>query len=105
MTVERLLPRTALALLAALAGCETFETGYFQGKVNQVTQTQVNRRYGPPHHTAHPSPDREVWTYFDRGSGTSGYAGSGRPHVCREYRLGFDPEGILRDWELASCAR
>lgn len=93
-----------VVLLAGL-GCETFETGYFKDKVNRATHQQVVNRYGAPHKTDRPSPDHEVWTYFDRGSSLGGYAGYGRPQPCAEYHLGFDNEGLLRDWEVVDCGR
>ena len=61
---------SAVLLMTAVA-CETFETGYFEDKVHRATQDIVKHRYGPPHKVQNPGPDREVWTYFDRGSGMS----------------------------------
>lgn len=95
----------SVVLLVSATACETFETSYFEDKVNRATHQQVVSRYGPPHQVQNPSPDREVWTYFDRGSGMSGYTGYGRVQPCSEYHLGFDPDGILREWEVVSCPR
>ena len=71
---------SAVLLMTAVA-CETFETGYFEDKVHRATQDIVKHRYGPPHKVQNPGPDREVWTYFDRGSGMSGFSGYGRGPV------------------------
>ncbi len=93
-----------IVLLSATA-CGTLETGYFESKVNSATHQQVVNRYGPPHKVDNPAPDRERWTYFDRGSGMSGYSGYGRVNPCSEYHLTFDRDGVLRDWERLTCAR
>lgn len=89
----------------SVTACGTLETGYFEGKVNRATHQQVVNRYGPPHKVDNPAPDRERWTYFDRGSGMSGYSGYGRVNPCSEYHLTFDREGVLREWERVTCNR
>ncbi len=94
-----------IVLTLNVTACETLETGYFEGRVNTATHQQVVNRYGPPHKVDNPAPDRERWTYFDRGSGMSGYSGYGRVNPCSEYHLTFDREGILRNWERMTCAR
>ncbi|MGQ0811167.1 MAG: hypothetical protein ACT4OO_08065 [Nitrospiraceae bacterium] len=90
-------------LALAIAGCGHFETGYFQGKVNEATQEMVARRYGPPHSAETLSDGRTVWTYFDRGSGTASYSGTVRKTMCRAYKLTFDDHNILRDWNQLEC--
>lgn len=97
--------RCCLVLGLVFCGaCGEFETGYFQSKVNQVTQDEVAKRYGAPH-KQEPQPDgRVLWTYFVRGSGTSGYSGYAREEYCRAYQLIFDQQGMLRDWHDQDCA-
>jgi hypothetical protein len=84
--------------------CGEFETGYFQSKVNQVTQEEVIKRYGAPHQQDKQTDGRALWTYYVRGSGTSGYSGYARAEYCRAYLLTFDQQGILRDWREQDCA-
>lgn len=84
--------------------CGEFETGYFQSKVNQVTQDEVAKRYGMPHKQETQPDGRSLWTYFVRGSGTSGYSGYARAEYCRAYLLTFDQQGMLRDWHDQDCA-
>ncbi len=96
--------RIAILVLAVVSGCGEFETGYFQSKVNQVTQEEVAKRYGAPH-TQERQPDGHfLWTYYTRGSGTSGYSGYARAEYCRAYLLTFDQQGVLRDWHDRDCA-
>lgn len=97
--------RGCLVLAFVVCGaCGEFETGYFQSKVNQVTQDDVAKRYGAPH-TVDTQPDgRSLWTYYVRGSGTSGYSGTARASYCRAYRLTFDDRKVLRDWQEENCA-
>jgi len=95
---------TAILVLAVLSGCGEFETGYFQSKVNQVTQEEVAKRYGTPHKQEKQPDGRSLWTYYVRGSGTSGYSGYARAEYCRAYLLTFDQQGMLRDWHDQDCA-
>ena len=96
--------RIAILVLAVVSGCGEFETGYFQSKVNQVTQEEVAKRYGTPHKQEKQPDGRSQWTYFVRGSGTSGYSGYARAEYCRAYLLTFDQQGMLRDWHDQDCA-
>lgn len=84
--------------------CSEFETGYYQGRVNEATQEVVAGRYGVPHDRREISGGRTVWTYFDRGSGTSGYTGYAQSRYCRAYVLTFDEQGVLRDWQQEDCS-
>lgn len=90
--------------LVFCGACGEFETGYFQSKVNQVTQDEVAKRYGVPHKQEKQPDGRSLWTYYVRGSGTSGYSGYARAEYCRAYLLTFDQEGMLRDWHDQDCA-
>ncbi|OQW33897.1 MAG: hypothetical protein A4E19_19190 [Nitrospira sp. SG-bin1] len=89
--------------LAVLSACGQIETGYFQSKVDQVTQDVVARRYGTPHRVDKLSDGRSVWTYFDRGSGTTGYGGYAPSSRCWAYVLTFDQTEVLRDWRQQDC--
>ncbi|MFO0774235.1 MAG: hypothetical protein U0172_06195 [Nitrospiraceae bacterium] len=93
-----------IGVLLTVGGCGAFETGYFEGKERQVTKDVVQQRYGPPHRVSTPSPDRETWTYFDRGSSVGGFAGHGRAQPCTAYRLNFDLDGVLQEWARADCS-
>jgi hypothetical protein len=90
--------------LVVLFACSQFETGYFQSKVDQVTQDVVAGRYGAPHKVDTLPEGRSVWTYYDRGSGTAGYGSYARPSRCKAYLLTFDQSGVLRDWKQQDCA-
>jgi hypothetical protein len=97
--------RSGLVLVLAFCGaCGEFETGYFQSKVNQVAQDEVAKRYGMPHKQEKQPDGHSLWTYFVRGSGTSGYSGYARTEYCRAYLLTFDQQGMLRDWHDQDCA-
>lgn len=97
--------RSGLVLGLVFSGaCGEFETGYFQSKVNQVTQDEVARRYGMPHKQEKQPDGYSLWTYFVRGSGTSGYSGYARTEYCRAYLLTFDQQGMLREWHDRDCA-
>jgi hypothetical protein len=92
----------AVVLMGSVA-CAEFETGYFQGHVNEATAQAVAGRYGPPHKVERGEGSQTVWTYFDRGSATSGYAGTARSTYCRAYVLTFDRQEILRGWQQLEC--
>lgn len=76
---------------------------YFQDAVNEATQEMVAKRYGSPHQTQSRSDGAEVWTYFERGSGTAGFGGQVRGGGCRAYVLTFDKQSVLRHWEQQPC--
>lgn len=99
--IFRGLPALALGVLSACGG---FQTGYFQGQVNQATQEIVFKRYGAPHKLEKLPDGGSIWTYFDRGSGTSGYSGYVRTSYCRAYIMTFDQTEVLRDWKQEDCA-
>lgn len=92
-----------VAMGTALA-CSELGMGYFQEGVNRVNQDNVAKRYGTPHRLEKLQDGRTVWTYFDRGSGTSGYSGFARSTYCRAYILTFDQNEVLRDWQQQDCA-
>lgn len=92
-----------VALGPALA-CSEFGAGYFQNEVNKANQVNVAARYGAPHKIEKLQDGRTVWTYFDRGSGTSGYSGYARSSYCRAYILTFDQNEVLREWQEQDCA-
>lgn len=96
---RRLLPVALVALFA----CSEFETGYFQHRVDQVTRDVVANRYGAPHKVDKLSEGRSVWTYFDRGSSTTGYGNYASRSRCKAYVLTFDHAEILRDWKQQDC--
>ena len=86
-----------------LGSCVGRETGHFQQLVNEATSDMVSKRYGLPHKVEQRDDQRTVWTYFERGSATAGYAGTARSSFCRAYVLTFDREGILRDLQQQKC--
>lgn len=90
-------------ILAAIVSCGYIETGYFQDKVNQVTQDVVLEHYGVPHDQRSLANGGAVWTYYERRSATAGYAGSARGASCRAYVLTFDAQNVLREWKQETC--
>lgn len=84
-------------------GCSEYETQYFKNNVNEATADRVAKRYGSPHKLVRNEEGGMVWTYFDRGSGTSSYAGYATSRYCRAYVLTFDRDEILRDWKQEEC--
>jgi hypothetical protein len=96
--------RVLSVVCVALSACSEFETAYFQNKVDHVTQNVVAGQYGMPHKEERLPAGGSVWTYYDRGSGTVGYAGSAGANKCKAYLLTFDQSGVLRDWKQQDCA-
>lgn len=92
-----------LTLLLGPVSCDLRGGAYFQDKVNEATQEKVAKRYGYPHKTEALQNGGEVWTYYDRGSGTASYTGYATSTYCRAYVLTFDKEGVLRDWAQQQC--
>ena len=88
-----------LLVLSACSG----SSKYFQDAVNETTQDMVGKRYGSPHKTQSASDGGEIWTYFERGSGTAGFGGQVRGGGCRAYVLTFDKQTVLRRWEQQPC--
>lgn len=99
-TVQQLVLICALGVGSA---CSEFETQYFKDHVDEVTAERVAKRYGPPHKVEQHEGHQTVWTYFERGSATSSYAGTARLSFCRAYVLTFDREGVLRGWQQLDC--
>lgn len=93
-----------LAIVVALTGCGELEGRYYQGGVNQATEESVAKHYGAPHSHERMPDGRSIWTYYDRGSGTSGYSGFARASYCQAYILTFDQNEILRDWRQRDCS-
>ena len=58
-----------LLVLSACSG----SSKYFHDAVNEATQEMVGKRYGSPHKTQAATGGGEIWTYFERGSGTAGF--------------------------------
>lgn len=102
----RLSPTKQLSLVLfgfVILSCGVVETHYFHDHVGQATQEQVAGRYGSPHEVAPLEGGGEAWIYYDRGSATTGYAGSAGSTYCRAYLLSFDRLGILRAWNEQRC--
>lgn len=89
-------------VLLVLSACSG-SSKYFQDAVNEATQETVGKRYGSPHKTQAAKGGGEVWTYFERGSGTAGFSGQVRGGGCRAYVLTFDKQTVLRGWEQQPC--
>lgn len=92
----------AVVMMGSVA-CAEFETGYFQSRVNEATEQIVVKRYGLPHKIEQREGHQTIWTYFDRGSATSGYVGTARSSFCLAYVLTFDRQEILRSWQQQEC--
>lgn len=92
-----------ICALGAVCGCSEFETQHFKDRVHEATTERVAKRYGQPHKVEQREGHQTVWTYFERGSATSSYAGTARSAFCRAYVLTFDRQGILRDWKQLEC--
>ncbi len=88
-----------LLVLSACSG----SSKYFHDAVNEATKEMVGKRYGTPHKTQAAKDGGEVWTYFERGSGTAGFGGQVRGGSCRAYVLTFDKQAVLRGWEQQPC--
>ncbi|MCG3778432.1 MAG: hypothetical protein JW388_1153 [Nitrospira sp.] len=92
-----------IVALGAVSACSDFETRYFKDRVNEATTEGVAKRYGLPHKVEQREGGQTVWTYFERGSGTSSYAGTARSSFCRAYVLIFDRQETLRNWQQQEC--
>jgi len=88
-----------LLVLSACSG----SSKYFHDAVHEATQEMVGKRYGSPHKTQAAADGGEIWTYFERGSGTAGFGGQVRGGGCRAYVLTFDKQTVLRGWEQQPC--
>ncbi len=71
-----------LLLHGAASSCGHLGTNYFHDKINEATQEMVLEHYGVPHHQQSLANGGTVWTYYERGSATAGYAGSVRGASC-----------------------
>ncbi len=93
----------ALLIAMLAAACSEVESERFKNRVNEATADQVAKRYGAPHRSEQRAGGTTVWTYFERGSGTTGYSGFARGGFCHAYVLTFDQANILRDWRQDDC--
>lgn len=90
-------------LFGTAIACSDLEARYFKDRVDNVTAEEVAQRHGPPHKVQPIDGGSNVWTYFERGSGTASYAGTSKGGVCRAYQLTFDEQNILREWMQVEC--
>ena len=98
---EGMLAGIVLGLLV-LSACSG-SSKYFHDAVNEATQEMVGKRYGSPHKTQAAADGGEIWTYFERGSGTAGFGGQVRGGSCRAYVLKLDKQAVLRGCEQQPC--
>lgn len=94
---------SAILWVVASLSCSELETQYFKDRVNVATMERVAKRYGAPHKSEQVDGDKVRWTYYERGSATTGYSGFARSSYCRVYVLTFDRQEILRDWKEEHC--
>lgn len=84
---------SAMALIVlALVSCEASRADYLVKAINQATQDDVTKQFGPPQSTRGLTDGGTVWRYR---------AGLGL--ACQEYILVFDQGGILREWRQQAC--
>lgn len=103
--VSRLCFRWVLvAAIGTFVACSDFGALYFRDEVDKVNQGNVARKYGEPHQIDKRQDGSIVWTYYNRGSGTSGYSGYARSQYCRAYVLTFDENEVLREWQEQDCS-
>ena len=93
-----------LGLLVLTASYTSYETEYFQNKMDEATMGMVGNRDGAPHKEERLSKGGIRWTYFEQASATTGYSGMTRGNLCQAYRLPFDKDTVLRDWNRDNCA-
>ena len=95
----------AAGCMAALfiAGCADVGADYFRQEIDVATLEMVGERYGAPHNQQVQENGNIVWTYFDRGSGTSSYGGRVTSAYCRAHVLTFDKRHVLTAWQVNRC--
>lgn len=100
--MNRAVHLTAILLIAESLSCTHWQAQYLDETLNRATQTDVAQRLGPPTETRPSAEGRTIWLYRVVGGTTPPPMGSGEPY-CKEYRLMFDAEKILRQWESYRC--
>ncbi len=91
----------AAVLIAATLSCTHWRAQYLDEARHRATQEEVAQRLGQPQETRI-SAGETVWLYRVTGGTTPPPMGSGEPY-CQEYRLTFDADKILRNWERYRC--
>lgn len=77
-------------------------SGYLGDQVEKASQDEILAKFGEPRSKEEHPDGGEVWTYRYVRSVVMGTGSMGK-RLCTEYRLSFDEEGILREWEEQRC--
>ena len=88
-------------MLVCSVACAKYSLSRLDAAVGTATQQEIAQALGPPHAIRERGAQ---WVYFERGSATSGYSGTARSTMCREYVLTFDQNSVLRGWKRQDCA-
>lgn len=121
----------AAGVCLALAACAPWQDSYLKDAVGKATQTDVSKRFGPPHLTNQKLLDGETtWVY--QYAMTTSELHPGRPDIligqaanvsaeaaamfqggapppvsekliCMSYMLTFDKTDVLRKWKREKC--
>ncbi|MGQ0810111.1 MAG: hypothetical protein ACT4OO_02660 [Nitrospiraceae bacterium] len=89
------LPSIFAIILCTVSGCSPWRLAYFEDTVSQAPQGEIIHKFGYPQRLQRLENGDELWEYDYVGVGTR----------CAEYRLTFDGERKLRQWERMTCER
>ena len=112
-----------MGLCMLLMSCAPWRDSYFDGGVDELTQSEVREKMGKPHRVDDPLlSDETTWMYRftlsesdldpwgvetfgkEAGSVFNGLEGVLREKVyCYVYALKFDKEAVLRQWNRELC--
>ncbi|GIW55713.1 MAG: hypothetical protein KatS3mg082_2117 [Nitrospiraceae bacterium] len=92
----------AAVLIPATLSCTHLNAQYLDEARHRATQEEVAQRLGRPQEIRTWAGGETVWLYRVTGGTTPPPIGSGEPY-CEEYRLTFDGDKILRNWERYRC--
>jgi hypothetical protein len=93
---------TSALLMAVTLSCTPWREQYLDEALNHATQTEIAQRSGPPSETRYLADRTTMWLYQARGGTAPPPTSDGDPY-CKEYRLTFDADKILRHREASRC--
>lgn len=93
---------TSALLMAVTLSCTQWRAQYLDEALNHATQTEIAQRFGQPSETDSFADGTTMWLYQARGGTAPPPKSDGDPY-CKEYRLIFDADKILRHWEASRC--
>lgn len=90
----------SVLLGAFLLACTPWLEEFLSSATDRATQEDIRQRLGQPTLQTRRDGGEEIWAYHMT---YASYAGGAGKTNCFEYRLTFDKQKVLRQWESRAC--